>query len=62
MKYALIIMVLLGGCVTSEKNDIKASINSDIERCREAGGLPILSIWDGRLSDCIVITHTKERK
>jgi len=55
MKFSLIfIFILLVGCkdYTIEKQD---NINS----CRDMGGIPVLSIWDGRLSDCIFKDNNK---
>jgi hypothetical protein len=31
----------------------KKSRDIDINLCRDSGGIPVTSVWDGGLSDCI---------
>ena len=53
-------IILIAGCTTDDSIDPKQCINCDalryqneINKCKEWGGIPVLSTWDGRLNNCI---------
>ena len=45
-----LIVLLVSGC---ESKIREAAKETDVSRCVNMGGLPVRSIWDGRLVDCI---------
>jgi hypothetical protein len=53
--YALSILIALltvGGCTGNiDTEDAKHEEQATV--CKEMGGIPIMSVWDGRLADCI---------
>lgn len=59
----LISVLLLTGCISyeaqeeyeefSEEFNIDSTIKDGIKSCKKAGGIPILSVFDNRLADCI---------
>ena len=49
MVLLLVLIASLFGCVET-KRDVQEEAN--VKRCVDMGGLPIRSIWDGRLVDC----------
>ena len=48
-----LIVLLVSGCESEEEKIRKAAEETNVSRCVNMGGLPVRSIWDGRLVDCI---------
>jgi len=45
--------LLVAGCSSDEELRMEAAEEQSINKCIEMDGLPVRSLWDGRLVDCI---------